>query len=481
MDRIYANSAHGLVWLGEDNNFAADAKASINAVVSEVHRETDELNVLLRVLYDETGARKYSNACLEIDLNLNAMVSFYASTWFKRLWIVQEAALPRSSTCYCGDIEISLAHVLLCASWVVFKGSVTPQIRDLKAIDFDGLFFASGIWEMADVEHGPYSHWQLAVQELLRRYKDMSAYESRDHVYAFLGLYRRMFQNIPTQLTPDYRKPLQDVFREATRYAIEESDILDTLFQVYRDPQNPTDCHTWPTWVPHWHRRSEQEHKILTDTANASEGKKLELLSLMPVNEFVLSVRGILVDYVQAIVPTLSTEALTLDDVKKIAVNFRSVLQASSSTPDALIEELVAMTICTGEDTLGQRGNSSYAIESLQSFQHHQRQNTRPPRSDGDSSETMAYHLWSRAQLTCNHHNFFVTRKGCAGVGSQLTEPGDVIAVLYGCEQPAILRPLHETGHYEMLGLAYVHGIMDGEAVRALEVNGNGDDVFHIH
>jgi len=60
-----------------------------------------------------------------------------------------------------------------------------------------------------------------------------------------------------------------------------------------------------------------------------------------------------------------------------------------------------------------------------------------------------------------------ITRKGYIGLGHAQSRPGDQIALLAGCSVPIILRE-RERGQpeagYTLVGEAYVHGIMDGEA-----------------
>jgi hypothetical protein len=63
----------------------------------------------------------------------------------------------------------------------------------------------------------------------------------------------------------------------------------------------------------------------------------------------------------------------------------------------------------------------------------------------------------------------YVTRKGYVGsryryytqnkVGRE-----DVVALLFGCSVPVILRPRKGADGYELVGETYVHGIMNGEA-----------------
>jgi hypothetical protein len=51
------------------------------------------------------------------------------------------------------------------------------------------------------------------------------------------------------------------------------------------------------------------------------------------------------------------------------------------------------------------------------------------------------------------------------GLAPMDAKPGDIIALLEGGPVPYILRPMigKEAGCYELIGDAYVHGLMDGE------------------
>jgi hypothetical protein len=70
------------------------------------------------------------------------------------------------------------------------------------------------------------------------------------------------------------------------------------------------------------------------------------------------------------------------------------------------------------------------------------------------------------------NHAFFVTKKGYIGMGPLDTRPGDQVWVLYGGLVPFVLRGVGadkrngEAREFTLVGDAYVHGVMDGEAVR---------------
>ncbi|KAK5991534.1 hypothetical protein PT974_09818 [Cladobotryum mycophilum] len=59
------------------------------------------------------------------------------------------------------------------------------------------------------------------------------------------------------------------------------------------------------------------------------------------------------------------------------------------------------------------------------------------------------------------------------GLGPRDSEVGDKVCVLFGCTVPVILRPVKseaDNSMYQLVGEAYVHGVMDGEAVLSREL-----------
>jgi hypothetical protein len=63
----------------------------------------------------------------------------------------------------------------------------------------------------------------------------------------------------------------------------------------------------------------------------------------------------------------------------------------------------------------------------------------------------------------CLGRRFIVSRKqGFIGLAPDEALPGDVLALIPGCEVPLLLRPLHDQS-FRFVGECYVHGIMDGE------------------
>ena len=84
-----------------------------------------------------------------------------------------------------------------------------------------------------------------------------------------------------------------------------------------------------------------------------------------------------------------------------------------------------------------------------------------PNQADADNRLARSY--WETLQIMWIKRKFFITQQGRLGLGPETMIPEDVVVIISGLAWPAILRSIN--GRWLFIGLAYVHGIMDGEAV----------------
>jgi hypothetical protein len=59
----------------------------------------------------------------------------------------------------------------------------------------------------------------------------------------------------------------------------------------------------------------------------------------------------------------------------------------------------------------------------------------------------------------------FISSEGYVGLVPAHSRPGDIVCIIFGADVPFILRNVGE-GEYQLIGEAYVFGIMDGEFVK---------------
>ncbi len=68
---------------------------------------------------------------------------------------------------------------------------------------------------------------------------------------------------------------------------------------------------------------------------------------------------------------------------------------------------------------------------------------------------------------TMGHRCFFTTTSGYIGIGPEGCKPGDHVVLLLGGDMPFVLRS--RSDHYQLIGDAYVHGVMHGELMQLYE------------
>lgn len=79
----------------------------------------------------------------------------------------------------------------------------------------------------------------------------------------------------------------------------------------------------------------------------------------------------------------------------------------------------------------------------------------------------------------CMCRRFFITHGSRPGLGPRIMSPDDIVVILRGETTPFIVRKVNH--HNQLVGAAYVHGIMDGEAVSEYKAKGGLEELFAFH
>jgi hypothetical protein len=73
----------------------------------------------------------------------------------------------------------------------------------------------------------------------------------------------------------------------------------------------------------------------------------------------------------------------------------------------------------------------------------------------------------SREESSLKNRSFVETEQGYYGLGPVGAKDGDIVCVLFGLDYPVVLRQVQT--HYVLVGSCYVLGLMNGEAIEAVE------------
>ncbi|PMD45638.1 hypothetical protein L207DRAFT_578544 [Hyaloscypha variabilis F] len=84
----------------------------------------------------------------------------------------------------------------------------------------------------------------------------------------------------------------------------------------------------------------------------------------------------------------------------------------------------------------------------------------------------------ARICLITNLKRFSITKKGHWAIMPADTRRGDIVAILFDCDLPVILRPRER--QYAFVGCYYVHRIMEGQAMAGLDQGEFAAETFDI-
>lgn len=271
---------------------------------------------------------------------------------------------------------------------------------------------------------------------------------------------------------PDYDQSARIVLRNAARYAIEERRDLVVFNYIEIFPMDPNNNEIWPSWVPQWHIKEEEEEmpRGLAEVFSADDGHPVDLeRALGHPNLDLLILTGFAIGTASTVLPANRYEAFwNGSELLRIIREIQTCLGNRSTEPPELGETLISGTT---HDSA--RASEPYyaKFSALLALVQETGQipELKPSGQDHGSDESAEIEaLWAYHQALYNaldNRCFFVTANASMGIGPRTLHPHDLIAVLYGSKWPVVLRPV-ESGQYRMIGTCYVHGIMDGEAVR---------------
>ena len=171
--------------------------------------------------------------------------------WWRRVWIIQEAALARSLLVKCGKDELDWEHFLgvffdihlACSS---IDNLMAVEERNKRALDFERLTNIQFLRSMTS------RNASLPLSDLVAFNRASRATESKDMVYSLLGLARG---GTSPMVAPKYSRSIshKEVYIDFVKQSISENLSLD-IITMSRRRFSTTGL---PTWVPDWNALSQ--------------------------------------------------------------------------------------------------------------------------------------------------------------------------------------------------------------------------------
>lgn len=344
-------------------------------------------------------------------------------SWFDRLWILQEIQLANSSALIqCGHDTIS---------WIQLRSAIRTcahmRFPEGIPISLHKLAFKRAKLTHDATELGPLRLLEVALSA--------DCEDMRDKLYALLGLFPECFSR---RIQPRYDQPALQVHRDAVRTYIDCTGSLDILMLG------------GPSWTPNW---SEARESLNGDGLFSSGQSEANICSAKPDE---LMATGIIYDTIESVAGPLSNS-----DDKDIVDLVSAVWLKNASSSDRYptgetLAEACAWPLNFGrlQDRWSEDPLITTVAEASRTFQHFGHGHSLEP--DPDAPLLRA--------TVVEGAFIFRTSKKYFGFCCHQTMPGDKVSVLLGSSCPVILRD-RDDGRHLFIGSAYVHGIMDGEAL----------------
>ena len=420
---------------------------------------------------------------------------FFAHPWFQRVWVVQEVVLARRYVALIGNWEIEWSALGQAAAWFQSNGYELPLRSEFRPSDEKDMLpvtNAASVWQMCEARHDG-----ISLLDLLRELRDRSATKPADKLYATFGLAKEVQMSaegkLNSLLEPDYTRPFMEVYRDASRYLIDEHKTLDVL--SHAGSTGVSDDPKWPSWVPNWFEGKASTEFVSGHTKDLFRADAGEPLTTSdPLDKNMLTLTGIELDTVQSYGDRLASYGIgfrTYQEEREFVMaawniySAQTAQQASPYSSKAEILRAFTMTLTAGlsNRSIPADQDPRYPNDAARWFSEHLK--NRVPTTSWKQSLAWAalpkadpgrfHEAFVRA---CLDRRFFVTQGGYVGVGPKTIKDGDCIVVLFGGKVPYVLR--RSGRRFRFIGDVYIPGLMEGQAVERWKETKTGAETFEI-
>jgi hypothetical protein len=485
---IYNSADYMATWLGaaaDDSDLLMDQFSNLEVIQRQRNEKT--LHEYLEMLKDWKPPEDF--------ISLHAFSNLTKRPYWCRVWIQQELHASKNVWLHCGRKKVHMSLVLLGLKQLNKMHEDKRQLglvlvrRDSYAaylgtiIKDDDMCIASRaiLLYRTNPQKMPKS-LPMLLKSVYVYGEGLKASDPRDFIYGLLNI-----SDDPASLgiIADYSKSKRKLFVDV---AIALSKEIGLQILLWRNTHSllKTD-QPLPSWAPDWSERIliplADPPKASNFRFQASRDSQSEFsfsnYSNGPIN---LTVTGIVVDSVLAVGDSVMEIRISdrtifdhdqdqnfnlalrwLRDVENLSKHCGNMYGGVSGTKEAIWRTPIADT----ELTLA--GKHQRAAKSLEECHQYCKSGIMRAVLKGHELQQKRFALagryWRLLVTRCSNRKLFVTEKGYLGLGPAAVLTGDIIAVILGLDTPLVLRRSGVDG-YQIVGEAYVHGIMDGETMK---------------
>jgi hypothetical protein len=506
---VYRRARQVRVWLGgeggsggEDGVEEAWSDGEVARVVEMVRQRGEDRHL----------GGGYGKAAEE---RLRPLKKLFAREWWSRMWVLEEVALAQAVIFHCdrsttftweelhAAYAVHARHSRTCCveSWTR-SIQIAPEL-DIWAPVADFIRLVTTL--RADL-------WRYNFLDMLLLCRRRRANDPRDKIYGLLSLYDPKGVR---RIRPDYSLTVADTYQRATWKLMSGFTGLEVLMHVFASSQRAG----LPSWVPDWGTAdynppaSPFSAPMYLHTYDACASAAPAVKTLPPTT---LRVRALSIDTIATASQMLRTLDLSQPSLGPVSTDLRATVHewealagltplpgapyvaGDAATCDAFWRTLLMDVVHDPPPPLTPLTPTQTRLPIPPPLTHVSIRRVAP----ADQAAYLRWRGWVEAGgdadgaglapdagATAVHdavvgansaRRFFRTSAGRLGMGPLEMRVGDRVVVLAGAKQPFVVRAWEgEQGVWEedgksgscvrLVGFAYLHGVMDGEAVRGQE------------
>ncbi|KAK4889769.1 hypothetical protein LTR27_011481 [Elasticomyces elasticus] len=477
MDRVYAKAENVLVCMGNDEGGGADD------VVALLDEHLDRVKPYKSIM--EMPVLTKDDHVLK-DRRWTSVGVLTRNPWFGRAWVIQEVGKACNPIVFYGKVEFSYRNLMQLLRWVVRCASPLQQTARIY------LLTIHTDWEQWTANWRTMVEYDHTLIDLLSHAKGLGCSKSHDHVYSLLGHPLLRTGDDKPQITPNYDAPAEKAFRQLAVYMLTTLG-LKVLSAVEHSTTSIEDA--LPSWVPRWdmdviwnsfgyfagyhYRASGPEETetyqrwLPTFDATQPDLLRVHALYLDEIDTVLRFPMDNPKDESQRNGPTTHDSQWDIDSTTEVVKRATDLVGTLTAIHEHLRSRLVSaehwdnlsLTLAAGlsnydsaEADLGKHRADFRAFWTLVVEGSSESGNS-VDALDGGNADA----FWFNVSLSCKGRSFFTTSKGYCGLGPLISQRGDLCYVFRGARVPFVVRSSAETSR--LLGEAYIHGLMNGEAV----------------
>ncbi|PTB62714.1 hypothetical protein BBK36DRAFT_1097415, partial [Trichoderma citrinoviride] len=509
--KTYAGAENVLVWLGPDNtlshgrlclNFFTDLAALIH---DDPKSESDNDHQSWRKMFKINQA--VSSFLGSDGSRPRPIASLLERSWFKRRWIIQEVVLAKNVWVHYGKTSIH---------WDVFELALAELFENDKGGFSDKQRTILGT--MSRIRNVEARVKRQAPLDTLVEFDSFECSNPRDRLYALYGVMQHWFpDSAGMQLLVDninYGLPLRDVFTDFAILMMGMKDdfsrdtnynstthVLQLASAMRPERRKVAVSRDIPSWAPDWTgtmRNKPLYHSPKNKDASSGIPKCSFKTMTLEDNKRALVTVGLLHDAITAVIPLDIQALLGAVHQAKYALNsFLCSIATSFDETDFFSSNPADIYAPTGQHII-----SAIAVTLVANWEHtppntYFAQDARFPHQFLEQLRSSRHHLpeilhkWPAyvelITITMRGRSLMLTESGYIGICDANVRTGDFVGIMSDTRVPFILRrtnhasasvtkktcPLPignvpQDGHFEILGDAYVHALMNGEAAELL-------------